>query len=571
MWKPLVFVLLATLVFPRAVAAQQAVEEEEELLAEPTFLRQLNDARAPEESGDAVADPHLELLNEHGIEADAGSIGEYLRSLHPDEAERRRLSALIAQLGDEDFFRRESAMRALLKRPVHAPDLLDEAIAGDDAEIRWRAAQVKRIGERRSARLLFAVFETIREQGIEGLAGPVLRALPFCSDEYLRRAAGLALGETATPADADLFRRALNDSSPHVVVSAAGALEQLLGEEADDHLVPLFAHRDETVRLAAARAVANHGGRAALKVLADLLEADDLRVRSRSAHTLRFLTGQRFGFVGYEDRDRRHEMAAAWRDWIDKHAETAALKFPLEEAELILGRTLICYYNTGRIVELDAAGKEVWTQALGAPRGCDGLPNGHRVIASYTTRTIHEYDADGREIWQSNRLPGSPYSCRRLENGNTLVACYTTSEVLEIAPDKSVAWQVRLPSRPRDAHRLENGNTLVALYSSSKVIEVDRQGKVVWEIDNMNRPYAIQRLENGNTLVAQYGGRKVVEIDRQGKVTWEKDGLTYPYDAQRLPNGNTLIVDRNGVREFDARGEVVWERLGAGVARAERY
>ncbi|HUG89230.1 MAG TPA: PQQ-binding-like beta-propeller repeat protein [Planctomycetaceae bacterium] len=519
------------------------------------------------------ADSAVTLLAENGLEPTAESLDAYLWSLHPDGDARDRLAALISQLGDEDFFRREAAMRELLRRPVHAPELLDEAIEGDDAEIRWRAAQVKKVGGRRLARLLAAVFGTIEEHEIDGLAEPVLEAIPFCANEHLLAGARRALAATARSdsEDVDLLTRALARDNARIVSAAATTLERIAGEKAGAALLPILQHDDDRARLAAARALANHGARASLPVLVELLEAEDLHVRGESAQTLRMLTGEHFGFVGYEDEQRRGEAVAQWREWLAAHGETAELQFPLRDAAVVLGRTLIAYYANNRVVEYDSDGNVVWNQAVGTPRGVDGLPNGHRVVASYSTRIVIEYDAEGGEIWRSDVLPGTPYSCQRLPNGNTLVACYSTREVVEIRPDRTIAWRKQLDAAPRDARRLDNGHTLVALYTSSRVVELDAAGDVVWQAENMNRPYSVERLDNGHTLVSQNGARQVAEIDSTGEVVWKKDGLMYPYDARRLANGNTLIVDRNGVREIDRGGETVWEKAGPGAARVVRY
>ena len=542
------------------------------ILHATTWLCLLAAGQEPQAHGPRP-DPTLAVLAESGLEPTTDSLAAYLRSLHPGPDERQKLTELLAQLGDDDFFRREAAMRELLRRPIHSPELLERAIKGDDAEIRWRAEQVRKIGARRMARLLSAVFRAIEEREIAGLTEPVLEAIPFCADEHLLAAARRALSATAggEPGDVELLTRTLTRDDPRVVAAAATTLERVAAEKSDDALLPLLQHDDDRVRLAAARALGNHGGRAALPVLADLLDSDDLHVRSDSADALRMLTGEQFGFVGYEDPERRAASAAQWREWLAAHGETAELHFPLRDTEVLLGRTLIAYYANNRVVEYDASGEIVWTQAVGTPRGVDGLPNGHRLVASYSTRVIIEFDPDGNEIWRSDVLPGSPYSCQRLPTGNTLVACYSTRELVEIRPDKSIAWQKKLDAAPRDARRLDNGHTLVALYTSSKVIELDADGEIVWELDNMSRPYSVQRLDNGHTLVSQNGAKQVVELDASGEVVWKQDGLTYPYDARRLSNGNTLIVDRNGVRELDREGHAVWDKPGPGAARIDRY
>lgn len=519
----------------------------------------------------AENEPYVKKLSEVGIDSTAESIAAYLNSFHPDAAERKRREALVEQLGDADFFKREAATRELLMHPLPSTEIIARAAEGDDPEIRWRAGELLRIGTEQRNSVLYAVFQTVDAREIKGLADEVLATLPLVKEGYLRSAAREALVATARREDVTDVRKHAASSDPETAAASLFALEKLIGADADPDLVPRLEHESALVRFAAARALANHGDRASLHALVKLLDAKDLEMRVRASETLSSLTGHHVGYIPYEESPRRKEWIAAWNDWLEAEGRNAKLDFPLPELRMLLGRTVVCYYGKSRLAEVDAQGKEIWSVPATSPRGCHGLRNGHRLVASYSGRYVAEYDAKGKEVWRKNGLPSSPYSVRRLNDGNTLVACYTSRVVLEIAPDGSIAWQVTLPDKPKSARRLENGNTLLTLYSSSRVAEINRAGKIVWEVGGMVGPYSAERLRNGNTLVAQYSGRKVVEIDRGGRVVWSQENLTYPTDAQRLPNGNTMIVDRTGVREFTRDGRVVWSVTDANAKRAHRY
>lgn len=529
----------------------------------------------------AALEPAIQLLRAHGIEPTAESIGQYLRSLHPDSSAQKRLAELVRQLGDDEFARREAATYELLRLPLLAPEELQRAAAGPDPEVRWRAQQILQTADRRSAELLAAAFEVIQGLPLKGLAAGVLAAVPLCREDWLLHGARGALGATVEPADATLLRGSLGGGHTESRVSAVGALATLAGETSAVDLVPLLEDTDLKVRFAAALAVANFGRREALPVLVDLLEAGEgegdpqsTHLRTQSDQVLRALTGQQFGYVAYDPKQQREAAVQAWRNWLEGPGKTAPLKFPVRPGATLLGRTLISYYAHQRVIEIDdRTGKIVWEAHVANPWGCRGLPNGHRLIASYSGRMIIEYDREGKQVWTKTDLPPSPFKVRRLENGNVLVACSDSGELLEIRRDAAgtVVWQKKLDGRPMDAERLENGHTLVALQNANRIVEIDRDGKEVWSLPNMFNPLSVQRLENGNTLVCQQGAGAVRELDRSGKVVWEIAGLNNPYDAQRLPNGNTLVADMNGVREFDRQKNQKWHRPDQHASGVCRY
>lgn len=526
----------------------------------------------PRACGQQVSqDAHILQLEEAGVTLDVASLAGYLESLHPDEQRRRRVEALIARLGHDDYSVRESATQELMRLPPVYARLLEQAIAARDPEVRWRARHVYSVSRERGDRVLFALFSVISKERIKGLAEPILRALPQCGTSQLRSAARRALLATVDAVDAEVVRDFLTAADPFTRSLAVDGLEVLLGPEAAaEDLRPLLKDPDDEVRLSAANVLARLPDRETLAVLGELLEAENVIVRSRAANLLRALTGQNLRYVPYEPAQKRAADVARWQAWIATEGRTAVLKSPADQPRRLLGRTLISDGARSRLYELDAQGREVWGVVVKQAYGCHALPDGRRLAASYIAGTVTEFDADGNESWTVEGL-NRPYSVERLENGNTLVACYGDRQVLEIAPDKRVVWSVTMPGSPRDARRLSNGNTLVCLYSGGKVVEVDPDGNTVWELEGLAGPYSAQRLDNGNTLVSLYRTSRVCEFDAEGQEVWSCTGRTRVQDAQRLPNGNTLVVDFQGVREVDVAGNVVWEHAQTGLRRAFRY
>jgi outer membrane protein assembly factor BamB len=510
-------------------------------------------------------------LAESGIDPSTPGMEQFLKGLHPTPEAIARFRDLIADLGDDDFYRREAAMKSLLQPPAHAPALFQEAIQAGDPEIRWRAREILKQGNQKTDQMLHASLQLIRNENMAELLPLVLKAIPFCTETYIREEAVRTLKALAAPKDAPLLQAALDQTDVETQRAALVTLEHLLGADADTALLRFLDGKDESLRYTAARALGNHGRREALPVLVDLLEADDMQIRANSSAALRLLTGENFSFVAYDTDANRTKARGQWVNWVADKGGVAKLNFPIPDAPILREHTLICNYSTKKVIELDANHKEVWSIDLQGAWGCQGLPNGHRLVTTYSPqRSIIEFDQAGKEIWRKDNLPGQPFSLERLDNANTLVTC-SNNQILEYAPDGSIAWQQQLIGTPRDAQRLENGNTLVAMYTTQEIIEIDRQGQEVWKLENINRPVSAQRLPNGNTLVIEAGGAKLVELDQNGKEVWTPNIPLSIYDAQRLPNGNTLVVGSTGATEFDPQGKVVWQFNQPGMRGVHRF
>lgn len=498
-------------------------------------------------------------LEAAGIEPDARGISRFLRSLLPDEHDRE-VERLIAQLGSPVFAEREQATRILSMMPSPPIAALKKAARSDDAEIRWRAKQIlARTESGAHLSTLTAVLQAIQARKIKGLAPLLLELIPLWDDPHLVRAARQAMWVTARPEDASVLRKAVEADARSTRIAGIVGLAGGLGNEAAEDLIRLLADRDDRVRCRAARELANLGNRAGLKTLAELLESDDQDVRAEAGWILQAATGQQFGFLAYDEPERRAATVRAWRDWIATHAAMAELHFPLKETRTELGRTLLCVWSQKKLVELDSSGREIFSEGgYSYIWGCDGLPNGHRLAVDYNRQCVIEYDAAGKEFWRKDGLPGKPTCVERLPNGNTLLALSDSGLVVEIDRDGKTVWQVRLDGRPTSAARLDNGLTFVNLQFAKKVVEIDRTGKAVWELPGLNNPLNSQRLDNGHVLVCEMSQNKVIEYDRSGKVVWSKDGFRNPAQAQRISSGNTLIADETGLHEIDRAGNEVW-------------
>lgn len=338
--------------------------------------------------------------------------------------------------------------------------------------------------------------------------------------------------------------------------------------------------RREFQALARAVDLARRGDRRCLDEFGALLAAQSPAVRRRSIAQLRHLTGlweSEMPFVVDGQPAARTEQLQTWRQWLAKEGLSAKLLFPQQrEAEWaagrpITGRTLVCRPARHDAVDLDEAGKEVFTAAAQLGWACDITPEGHRLIGDHAGKTVVEYDAGGKEVWGVRNLPGGPMSVRRLDNGNTLVALSDANVVAEYDPGGRMAWSVRVEGRPCDARRLPDGATLVAAHRASRIVELDVAGNEIWAAEGIEDPQSAQRLPSGNTLVAMSKPGVIREIDRTGHVVWQKQGFRIPLDAQRLPDGRTLVQEQQGdLIELDALGSEV-SRTSTGGSRFVRY
>ena len=529
------------------------------------------------EPSEAPYNPYAKLLADANIEPQLADLTSYLHALVPSEQERAardaKVVALIAQLGNPNFALREAAMRDLVALPDLPQDKLRNAAESDDPEVRWRSELVLKRADRPNP-LPEAVCRTIAILKISGAAPTLLHVMPELDEPHVRRAAEAALIATATRDDEALLRKSIASDDSQIRAAAVSAYAAAMEGDAAETLLPLLKDENTEVKLAAIRGLANLGERAVLPVLLNLLEHEDVNIRANSVAMLRGLTEQHFGFLAYDDADKRAQQVAAWRKWIAAEGRTADLNFPLQpfaqRAEI--GHTIILLFQQHKAIELNAAGETIWEKGdLGHPWAVQRLANGNTIIGSYRGKYVVEFDREGNEVWRKDGLPGGVFGLQRLANGNTLLGLHSAKKVIEINQAGKTVWEATFNGQPMGLQRLANGNTVIALHSGNKVVEVNPAGEVIWEVNDVKIPRTVQRLDNGNTLVGDSSNRRAVEFDPDGKVVWSHTVKDSVYDARRLTNGNTLISGQNGVRIVNPEGEIVWEKKISGAGRALRF
>jgi len=546
-----------------AVAAQAPAQAwSSEIIAIPKTPASAPTTRPAGRSPGQEARPYVEVLTAQGVEATTEGLRTYLDALHPTEARKNRVKALIKQLASPRWRDRDSATKELLAMPMPPVAALRAAATCGDPEVEARARMVlaKRAGQLPT--VLHAVFQVIRLKKLTGLTEEVLAAMGLCDGEHVVTAAVRAVAATSRKQDADLLRAALKDSDRRVRRAAVSGLAAALKAGAAPELRPLLTDKDPRVSLLTAIQLAELGDRRSLAGLHRLMAHATPEIRVEAYVALAALTGNdKLPFHAYADAAKRARQHDAWKAWLAKDGATVALHVPLRRhlwtGSHLHGHTLVAYGHRNKVEELDGQGKVVWSYATPMIWHAVKLRNGN-VLACSAGRMgggiVQEVDRKGEVVWEYKAFA---MDARQLPNGNVLIADFTGLRVIEVTRDKKIVWAEGLAAKVRGVERLANGNTLTA--SEAGVAELSPDGKRVWEYPGPS--YSAQRLPSGNTLITQYQKHRVIEVTPGKRIVWEFSEKL-PCDAYRLPNGNTVMASFRRAVEVTPAGKIIWELEG---------
>ncbi|MEK6233938.1 MAG: hypothetical protein N2C14_04435, partial [Planctomycetales bacterium] len=266
----------------------------------------------------------IEVLREAGIGRDAPQLLRYLQSSRTSLDLRGEIDAWVKSLGSDLFSRREQASKRLLLFGIRAEPALRKALGSSDREVVRRArGLLRRIAaehdpgaeeERFNAALV-----VLGAKGDAKAVGVLLRLLPGVEQPYLAAVLQETLWKSVGPENEQELRTALASGDPVAQAAAAVGLEIAVGKNSVDTLEKLLTHESAVVRLAAARALANHLPKPSLAALIGLTDSRDAALREQSVRLLRLLTGKRF----VDEDDGEFRVAGAWKEWAEKHGATA--------------------------------------------------------------------------------------------------------------------------------------------------------------------------------------------------------------------------------------------------------
>jgi outer membrane protein assembly factor BamB len=132
----------------------------------------------------------------------------------------------------------------------------------------------------------------------------------------------------------------------------------------------------------------------------------------------------------------------------DPHRDTRLVR------KLDTGNYLVAHEGEQAVREYDGDGKVVWEHHVGSQLySAVRLPNGNTLIGCGNGNRVLEVDRAGKEVWSLNKddVPGVTLAwvtmVDRLPNGNTLVVnCHAgpdNPQVIEVSPDKRLVWSFK--------------------------------------------------------------------------------------------------------------------------------
>jgi hypothetical protein len=513
-----------------------------------------------------------QTLKAANLGVDGPALLDFFRKRTPVDADRNKIQALIAELGDDSYLIRDKASAELVALGAAAVPLLREARKDEDVEVARRAEKcLDLIEPYPSIPVTAAAARLLAVRRPAGAAEVLLAYLPFADDDIVDdtvREALVAVARGDGTPDAAVVA-ALQDKLPVRRAAAVGALLRSGTAEQRRPLRKYLEDPEPLVRLEAALALVDARDRDAVPVLISLLtelpldrcwDVEDVlcRVAGDQAPTIS-LGGDEAG------RKRCRTAWAAW--WARDGARLDLAKLDLSQRQL--GYTLIVELNrglAGRVMEVDRDGQPRWQiEGLQYPIDAQVVGNDRVLIAEYRARRVTERSFKGEVLWEK-AVTGYLQGVQRLPNGNVFIV--TRNHLAEVDREGKEVSSVERPSQDvMAARKLRNGE-IVLLTLAGMCVRLDASGKELSHFPagaNYIIGVNFDLVSGGRVLVPQYSQSKVVEFDAYGQKVWEHETAN-PNSVVRLPNGNTLIgsmVNQRAV-EVDRGGKEVWEYKAEG-------
>ncbi len=483
------------------------------------------------------------------------------------EEDRLKSAQLIADLGADDFERRESSEKTLKTMGVMVLPLLRKALKGDeDPEVRDRARRCLETIEKNQAGPLSIVYpRLVAYRRPAGAVEVLLRFLPFAEDESTILEIQHALNVNAFKegkCDPALLA-ALKDKLPIRRAAAAEALAADLGKHRDE-LHKLLNDPVLSVRAQVALALARHQDRTAVPVLINLLAELPSEESAHAEEFLAQLARTPPTLPGGTDEAARKKRGEIWAAWWKENGEKVAMALPRiqQNRSRYLGYTLVVSTSFNQVQEIGLDGKVRW-QINGLNGPLDAVVSGSNrvLIVEANTRQLTERDFKGNVLWRVDLGQNIyPIGVQKLPNNNVLVVGNN-----QVVIYNRQGRQVFLHNRPNsdimNAMRTRDGH-IVCVTSSGIIYRLDASGKEVKSYRySGSSNYGIDVLSNGNVLYPVQHQNHIYEVDGNGQQVWQAS-VVRPLDVQRLPSGNTLVASYspNQVVELDPKGKEVWKQ-----------
>jgi outer membrane protein assembly factor BamB len=212
----------------------------------------------------------------------------------------------------------------------------------------------------------------------------------------------------------------------------------------------------------------------------------------------------------------------------------------------------------------------LFTLVLLASAATAAEPITHSFLATGAETAL--FDAAGKAVW---KYPHSTRDGWVLESGNVLLALsksktFPHGGIVEVTRENKVVFEFAgTQDEVNTVQPLGKGRYLLTEAGPKpRLLEVNKDGKIEVEVpldaqtkDTHLQTRMARKLASGNYLVPQLLDKVVREYDAKGKVVWEAKTPNMPFTAIRLENGNTLAACTHGnlLVELDTKGKTVWE------------
>jgi HEAT repeat protein len=513
------------------------------------------------------------LVKSAAIGVEAPALLDFFRRRTLADDDRRRFNALIAQLGDNQFEKREEASHELIKYGTPVLPLLRKAAAShEDAEVRRRAqACLEDIDQGPKAALPIACAHLLAARLLADAVPVLLAYLPHADDEEVEQAVLDALVTLNRAKLEAALVTALKDDMAVKRAAAAYVLGRSGDMEVRAAVLTLLADKNTRVRFRAVQGLLAAHEKAAVQPLIDLLVDAPNEELGDVEELLSRLGGESAPDApASEEPNGRKKRREAWLAWWNKNGETVDLA-KVNEADVHLGLNVVPEMHANKVWECGKDGKPRWTiENLQCPIDAQVLPGGRVLVAELNGSRVTERDRGGKVLWEHK--VNTPIYCQRLPNGNTFIS--TNHHYFIVTREGKEIMSYTPPEGNRffmhSVQRLRNGHVVVVT-TAGQIRELDAAGKEVRTItlDQHGGCNGITGTPKGTYLVANSVG--VQEIDTAGKKVWEHKlaGACY---ASRLPNGNTLIVNNStGLLEVNREGTTVWsQKMTSSLWRGHR-
>jgi hypothetical protein len=259
------------------------------------------------------------LLKEAGVGVDGLGLLDFLRRRTFTAADEKRGAALVQQLGDESYERRQKASDGLIALGPLAVPHLRRALQDADPEVRRRArACLERVESGRDAALAGAAVRLLAVRAPDGASAALLRFLPWAGDEAVEEDAMLALAALSRPGRPEpTLVAALADPAPLCRAAAALVVGSRDGAAAPREAVRrLLADADSRVRLRAAQGLLAGRSKEGVPALLDLLTTGPAEVAGRAEGLLVEVAGAAAPRVALAGDERQRRVCRdAWEGW----------------------------------------------------------------------------------------------------------------------------------------------------------------------------------------------------------------------------------------------------------------